>query len=319
MLAVGVGVALITVLVQFQAGTIAYQRRPFERFVPYMVALGALLTIWIFELSVRWARHAFDALRPHLIGSAAQIDECRSRLTSYPRAIYWLGGLFGLAFTLPFHEANTQRWSRFAAGDWNAFDVWVVLAVSFYSIFLYQLLVALLLTVRSLGRVGQTMLETDLFDPDRGRPIARFGLRLVLLVSLAGIAGVLAPGLVGVAAPGSAVGAMAVNLVWCAVCLTLCLRGLVRRMGQLKREELARVDRAIVGVPGALDDSPTADRLRAPGFIELLTYRRELVARRIWPVDAGMWGRLLLYLVLPPLSWVAAALVEEGVGALLGN
>jgi hypothetical protein len=275
--------------------------------------------MWLFELATHWARHAFDALRPYLPGSATRIDERRDGLTSYPRAIYWVGALAGLAFSLPFHEVNTQRWSRFAAGDWNAFDVWVVAAVSFYMIFLYQLGAALLLTVRSLGRVGGALLAIDLFDPDRGRSLARFGLRLVLLFALLSASGLLGPALLGGLAPGSAVGAMVVNLVWCGVCLSLCLRGLVRRMGRLKHEELARVDRAIFGVASALDDSPVADRLQPLGFVDLLAYRRELEARRTWPIDARMWGRLLLYLVLPPLSWVAAALVEQGVGILLAR
>jgi hypothetical protein len=318
-LAVGAGIALVTALVHSWAGAIDYQRRPFEPFVPYSVALGTPILMGLFQLAIRWARQAFDALRPHLAGSAARIEEWRDGLAAYPRTIYWFGALAGLAFSLPFHEVNTQRWSRFAAGDWNAFDVWVVAAVSFYVILIYQLGAALLLTVRSLGHLGETLLELDLFDPDRGRPLARFGLRLVLVFALLSAAGLVAPALLGAAAPGSAAGATAVNLIWCAVCLTLCLNGLVRQMGRLKREELARVDHAILGRADALDDSPVADRLQPLGFVDLLAYRRELDARRTWPIDARMWVRLLLYLVLPPLSWVAAALVEQGVGTLLGT
>ena len=46
--------------------------------------------------------------------------------------------------------------------------------------------------------------------------------------------------------------------------------------------------------------------------LALLTQHRETVRGfSSWPVDVGLIGKLLFYLVIPPLAWVAAALVER--------
>ena len=36
-----------------------------------------------------------------------------------------------------------------------------------------------------------------------------------------------------------------------------------------------------------------------------------------WPFDVGVMTRLAFYLVIPPLTWVGAALIENAVDALL--
>ena len=42
----------------------------------------------------------------------------------------------------------------------------------------------------------------------------------------------------------------------------------------------------------------------------MLTYRREVNDAPEWPFDTSVVGRLLLYLIIPPLTWVGAALIE---------
>lgn len=42
----------------------------------------------------------------------------------------------------------------------------------------------------------------------------------------------------------------------------------------------------------------------------LLTYRREVSAAPEWPFDTTVMGRLAIYLIIPPLTWVGAALIE---------
>jgi hypothetical protein len=50
---------------------------------------------------------------------------------------------------------------------------------------------------------------------------------------------------------------------------------------------------------------------------QLLIYRREIAQVREWPLDVGVVTRLGLYLIIPPLSWVCAALIENLVEAFL--
>ena len=42
----------------------------------------------------------------------------------------------------------------------------------------------------------------------------------------------------------------------------------------------------------------------------LLTYRREVIAAPEWPFDTSVMSRLAIYLIIPPLTWVGAALIE---------
>ena len=50
---------------------------------------------------------------------------------------------------------------------------------------------------------------------------------------------------------------------------------------------------------------------------DLLAYRREIAGVSEWPFDLGAMSRLGLYLVIPPLTWVGAALIENLVETLL--
>jgi hypothetical protein len=45
----------------------------------------------------------------------------------------------------------------------------------------------------------------------------------------------------------------------------------------------------------------------------LLTYRREISSIHEWPLDISVIARLVLYLVIVPLTWVGAALIEKAV------
>jgi hypothetical protein len=46
-------------------------------------------------------------------------------------------------------------------------------------------------------------------------------------------------------------------------------------------------------------------------LIPLLSYRREIIATSEWPFDIGIMTRLGLYLVIVPLTWIGAALIEN--------
>ena len=45
--------------------------------------------------------------------------------------------------------------------------------------------------------------------------------------------------------------------------------------------------------------------------LEVLLQRRERVSNAAtWPIDVGFLQRFLFYIIIPPLAWVGAALVE---------
>lgn len=79
-----------------------------------------------------------------------------------------------------------------------------------------------------------------------------------------------------------------------------------RLLHHSKRRELERVDGEIARSP-----RPELDDLQ--GLSELngkLSYRREIEAVSEWPFDGSAVSRLLLYLIIPPLTWVGAAFIE---------
>jgi len=57
--------------------------------------------------------------------------------------------------------------------------------------------------------------------------------------------------------------------------------------------------------------SPASDIRLVEKIDPLLNYRREIAGVSTWPFDMGALTRLGLYLVIPPLTWIGAALIEK--------
>jgi hypothetical protein len=78
-----------------------------------------------------------------------------------------------------------------------------------------------------------------------------------------------------------------------------------RRILSAKRDELARLTAEITAI------APDASRLIDYERVNpLLTYRREIAGVPEWPFDTSVMSRLAIYLIIPPLTWIGAALIE---------
>ena len=95
--------------------------------------------------------------------------------------------------------------------------------------------------------------------------------------------------------------------------------GLRRRIRQRKDAELERIARALAGKPGAMEGSELGDEARTLDRLRLLQWRSELETAREWAFDAPVLRRFALFVALPFVSWVAAALVERNLEAVLGR
>jgi hypothetical protein len=76
-----------------------------------------------------------------------------------------------------------------------------------------------------------------------------------------------------------------------------------RRIMKAKQAALAQV---------ALDLAPLT-RSEQPDYAALeplLTYRQAVIEAPEWPFDTTLIGRLAIYLIIPPLTWIGAALIE---------
>jgi hypothetical protein len=92
-----------------------------------------------------------------------------------------------------------------------------------------------------------------------------------------------------------------------------------RRLRQAKAEAVADVNRRIGAAVDAAGSEPgmAVDDRALAVLAPLLTYRQEVVQASEWPVDISVVRRLGLYLIIPPLTWVGAALIEKLLDVLL--
>ncbi len=86
-----------------------------------------------------------------------------------------------------------------------------------------------------------------------------------------------------------------------------------RRLVAEKRRILAELNTRIGAME--LPDPSRPETLTA--FTPLLAYRREVEQVPQWPFDLNVLSRLGLYLIIPPLTWVGAAIIEHIVDTLL--
>jgi hypothetical protein len=89
-----------------------------------------------------------------------------------------------------------------------------------------------------------------------------------------------------------------------------------RRLVAIKEQQLAslndRIETRFKAGDSFFPESEVLEEL-AP----LLSYRREIAQVSTWPFDGSNVTRLLFYLIIPPLTWAGAALIENLVDWLL--
>lgn len=92
------------------------------------------------------------------------------------------------------------------------------------------------------------------------------------------------------------------------------LQPIHRRNRADRDRRLVAIDRQLAELAGVPPATPEASaRLET-----LLAHRDRLRAVRTWPLSTGLISRVLLYLVIPPLAWAGAAVVERMVDRFLG-
>jgi len=159
-----------------------------------------------------------------------------------------------------------------------------------------------------------SIVPVDLLRPDRLKPIARAGLVDVVLI----MGGMLIAPLQSIDAEFRWYNyrfALMVMVPVSAFALIWPLVPLHRRNRAERDARLAELDRQIGAHGEAFATSPDASvRLEA-----LLAHRDRLRGVRTWPLSGGLLTRLVLYLVIPPLAWAGAAVVELFVDRLLGS
>ncbi|MEZ5489689.1 MAG: hypothetical protein R3F50_05145 [Gammaproteobacteria bacterium] len=238
-------------------------------------------------------------------------DEHQALLERMDRVTYWLVGvLFGLLFAA---IANIP-WSILSFQPDNPVFVFSLTMVFAQS--LTWAMVGLLLAWAEhnaylLYRLGH-LVKIDLFKLDSLNPFGQSGLRSMLIV-----VGALA------ITPLQAIDqefrwinyqyAVLVGVPAILVLMLVPMWSVHQQIRCRKREELKRVDTEIGATSHSLDDN-SLNRLNA-----LLARRKHLAHLREWPLDFSLFSRIVFYVLIPPLAWAGAAVVELAIDSYLAG
>ena len=159
-------------------------------------------------------------------------------------------------------------------------------------------------------RVGKHV-PIDIYDPHKLEPFARNGLDdafgVAVLFSLSTLQSIDAQFRLD-----NYINATAVAIPAATCLLLMPMWSLHRRLAGTKRELLTSIHEQIAATERSWAAVPLAE-------FELLLQHRDRIRRASsWPVDFSLARRLVFYVFIPPLAWVAAALVEMAVGRALG-
>ena len=164
---------------------------------------------------------------------------------------------------------------------------------------------ALLDDARMLAGLAREV-RIQLLNPERLRPFAstavlstlaligaQAAFPILMIDSDAGLVAFI-PGMIATAGPMVLI---AIRPIW----------PLHERLAEARRSLLDELNQHIAS---ALPPEPAHPETLAR-LAPLLTYRREIQNVSEWPFDLGTMTRLGLYLIIPPLTWVGAALIER--------
>ncbi len=280
----------------------------FSMIIAYIIPVTSYITARL--------REALLELRPILDLDEAGFSEALTRMDSFRLHMTFIyivcGVLAGLA-QMSFIEGSARSMIEEMLSNQTAFIstlgavlVWVVMTTAI-SLLIQQAVV--------FARLGRDSVRISLLHIGRLVPFARvaiFGsLALIGALALFPLMSVNSEMTLQQLLPGAVATFIALPML-----LSIPIWPLHRRIASLKEDELASLDRRIDACLGGGDGTGLeADQLRE--LTPLLGYRREVARVSTWPFDAGSMTRLLLYLIIPPLTWVGAALIENLVDSVI--
>ena len=276
-----------------------------------MQLIGMLL---LFTLVPMWMLACFVVTQRHSLTLAHQLDallpedaRIASEITRFPGREVSLGLAGGLIWALGFNVPREQ-FGGVLAGDGPVITI-------FLGQILVWVCVGLVLAIRlhavNLFHRGGKVVEFSVFEQGRLEPFARVGMLDVVIV-VGGMAIATVQSLDAEFRLENYLTAFLVAVPAGAALLMRPMWALHQRLAARKQELLADISEQIEAAP----ETGSPDSIAQ---LEALLQRRDRVrALHTWPLDIGMWSRLLFYGLIPPLAWAGSVFMEVIVSRFLG-
>jgi hypothetical protein len=274
-------------------------------FASQMHLIGMMLLMTLMPM---WLLGCFIVTQRHSLSMARRLDpNLAQSILNFPRrqALVGVGGgfIYALAFNVPLYQVDLVL-----AGNG-----------AMISIFIGQLLVwvcvGFLLSIRLyVGKLfyhlGKTI-KVSIFEQSSLEPFARVGMLDVVIV-VGGLAIAVVQSIDAQFRIENYTTALLVAVPAGTALLVRPMWSLHKRLAQRKQKLLEEVG---LQIGMASEQSNAADMT----LLESLLQRRERVkAINTWPLDVAIWRRLFFYVLIPPLAWSGAALVEVLIDKFLG-
>jgi hypothetical protein len=264
----------------------------------------------VFHYITERTRYAFDELVPHLDADAGQVDAWRHGIDH--RSVRWIvanlaiGTMAWIAHTILLYSRpaamsslHGEAWFALLTGPAL---VWIVMTCTVHA----------LIDNARLFRHLARYVRIDLMNPS---PLTAFA-RVAVISTLAIVGAQAAFPIMLIDTDNAAVAALPGLIVTSgalALLFVLPIWPIHREIAAIKRKELARINALLCKAPA---NAPTNDHDEAQRIAYLnpyLVYRREIAAVHEWPFDSGVTTRLAFYLIIPPATWLGAALIGVAV------
>ena len=265
-----------------------------------------------FHFITQRTEEALDELTPHLSFATAEIEKLRAGISE--KSLSWLATNTGLGTALWLAQ------SRLMSGSIEVMWAEISQSVGHFMVVTIPLLVWLTITCaigclidnarlfRHLsGHVAVNMLDTKTLNPF-GRMAVSSTLMVIGIqasLSIMWLDDTINP---WTTIPGVVITTVALLFLFIAP-----IWPVHRALKATKLQELGRLQARINAQRNnsRVDENndPEADNLAV--LVPLLNYRREIVTTSEWPFDLGIMTRFGLYLVIVPLTWIGAALIEN--------
>jgi hypothetical protein len=295
-----------------------YRDQPFWQSLFFRLAILQALLIGYLPTataySVRGAARDLRDLRPALSCTDAEFEEQARTIACFHRGLLLTTGAAGTAIGLvaPF---TRSYWGGEPPALLSPLILVHAVQTGLLSWLISRTLVVEILVAVRFSRIGEQWARIDLLDTEPLAPLARRGLRSVLLLMLFVV--LFSP--LFLAPFSRELNLLAVTLLGtgAAAALVVPALGVHRRIRDQRAEELERVRTAIRRERDARIEPGSGWQPSDARLSDLIVYEGRIASVNTWPFDVSTLLRFSLFLALGVGSWLGGAIVERLLGLAL--